>query len=396
MSKKRLLIIIGLVVLSATTGYWIYHLKIQKAKEAAAALTEIVQVERRDLSETVEGDGEVVFSKNGGIYPAYAATVQKIYCQAGSKVKKGDLLMVLTSDTLKSDWVDTEYDYKKAKINLELARKELERQETLFKAQATTVDDLESAQNTVDLDRAALNQANSKLQLITQTTDKANYIGGDHRTILIRAPFNGEVAWVEVRPGQTVSAIGSNSNDSSSENLLLYLVAENSLEVEATVDETDINQVKPGQTAKVILNDTDQTELTGTVTQVGAYGTDDSGVIVFPVRIRLDGVKVALRPQMTADISIYITSKRDVLAIPSAATLNIRGKTMVNKVAGKRTELTEVELGVKNATYVEVLAGLAEGDRIMVEQSATQTQDSQNTRSDKKSQMMGGPGGPPM
>lgn len=396
MSKR--MVVIGLVlIIAVVTGFYLYHRKIQKQQASMALRDEIVRVERKDLSETVDGDGDVVFSKNGGIYPAYKATVQKINCQAGDKVKKGDLLMVLTSDTLKSSLVEAEYKYQTAKLNLSKAQKDLERIKTLYQAQGATIDELESAQSSVDLNRVSLNEASSNLELLTQTTDEANFVGSDHRTIMIRAPFDGEVAWVQVKPGQTVSAIGSNSSDSSSNNLLLYLVAEGSLEVEATVDETDIDQVKAGQKAKVILNDVNQTELYGTVSEVGSYGTDDSGVIVFPVRIRLDQVKdVNVRPQMTADVSIYITSKSDVLAIPSGAVLDVRGKTMVKKVNGSNTELIEVELGDTNSSYVEVLSGLQEGDRIMVIQKAdTSTQNSSNSRSKQRRNMMGGMGGPP-
>lgn len=392
MSKK--MVVIGLVLMIAVSaGFYLYRQKLQKQQASSALQNEIVRVERRDLSEIVSGDGAVVFSKNGGIYPAYKATVQKILCQAGAKVKKGDLLMVLTSDALKSSWVEAEHKYQTAKLNLAQAQKELERQKTLYKVQGTTIDELETAQNNVDLYRISLSEAHSNLELLTETTDEANFVGSDHRTIMIRAPFDGEVAWVEVKVGQTVSAIGSNSSDSSSNNLLLYLVAEGSLEVEATVDETDIDQVKAGQKAKVTLNDLNQTELYGTVTEVGSYGTEDAGVIVFPVKIQLDQVRdVIIRPQMTADVAIYITSKPNTLAIPSSAVLKLRGKTMVKKVTGPKAELVEVELGQANASYAEVLSGLAEGDRILVIPKDAQTTPPSSNRRPRPGRIrIGGP-----
>lgn len=396
MLKK--MVVIGLALMIAVSaGFYLYRQKLQKQQASLALQNEIVRVERRDLSEIVAGDGKVVFSKNGGIYPAYKATVQKILCQAGAKVKKGDLLMVLTSDTLRSSWVEAEHKYQTAKLNLARAEKELERQKTLFKVQGTTIDELETAQNNVELNRVSLSEASSNLELLTETTDEANFVGSDHRTIMIRAPFDGEVAWVEVRVGQTVSAIGSNSSDSSSNNLLLYLVAEGSLEVEATVDETDIDQVKAGQKAKVTLNDLNQTELYGTITEVGSYGTEDAGVIVFPVKIRLDQVRdVIIRPQMTADVAIYITSKPNALAIPSSAVLKLRGKTMVKKVTGPKAELVEVELGEANASYAEVLSGLEESDPIIANpKAAPATRKNANGQSKQERNMRRGPGLPP-
>ena len=391
MSKK--LVVIGLIIiLAVTAGIYLHRRELQKGKNSMADRNQIILVERRDLSETVDGDGVVVFTKNGGIFPAYKATVQQIHCQAGDKVKKGDLLMVLTSDALQSSWVEAEHRHQTARLNLSLAENALERQKKLYEIQGTTLDELEKAQNAVALNRVSLREAVSNLELLTQTTDEANFIGDDHRTIMIRAPFNGEVAWVEVKLGQIVSAIGSSSSDSSSNNLLLYLVAEDSLEVEATVDETDIDLVKMGQKAKVILNDTNQTEVYGVVAEVGSYGSNDSGVIVFPVKIRLDKAGVTVRPQMTADVSVYITSKPDVIAIPTEAVLNIRGKTMVRKVAGAGSELTEVELGVAGALYVEVLSGLKDGDRILVIPKDDQTTPTRSNRQSRPGRIrIGGP-----
>ena len=391
MSKK--LVVIGLIIiLAVTAGIYLHRRELQKGKDSMADRKQIILVERRDLSETVDGDGVVVFTKNGGIFPAYKATVQQIHCQAGDKVKKGDLLMVLTSDALQSSWVEAEHRYQTAQLNLSLAENALERQKKLYEIQGTTLDELEKAQNAVALNRVSLREAVSKLELLTQTTDEANFIGEDHRTIMIRAPFNGEVAWVEAKLGQIVSAIGSSSSDSSSNNLLLYLVAEDSLEVEATVDETDIDLVKPGQNTKVILNDTNQTEVYGVVTEVGSYGNDDSGVIVFPVKIRLAKAGVRVRPQMTADVSIYITFKPNVIAIPKEAVLNIRGKTMVRKAAGAGSELTEVELGVASASYVEVLSGLKDGDRILVVPKDNQTTPAKSNRQSRPGRIrIGGP-----
>lgn len=390
MSKK--LVVIGLIIiLAVTAGIYLHRRELQKGKDSMADRKQIILVERRDLSETVDGDGVVVFTKNGGIFPAYKATVQQIHCQAGDKVKKGDLLMVLTSDALQSSWVEAEHRYQTAQLNLSLAENALERQKKLYEIQGTTLDELEKAQNAVALNRVSLREALSNLELLTQTTDEANFIGDDHRTILIRAPFDGEVAWVEVKLGQIVSAIGSSSSDSSSNNLLLYLVAEDSLEVEATVDETDIDLVKVGQKAKVILNDANQTEVYGVVTEVGSYGADDSGVIVFPVKIRLNKAGVTVRPQMTADVSIYITFKPDVIAIPKEAVQKIGGKAMVRKVVGADSELTEVELGVAGASFVEVRSGLAEGDRILVSEPATPNRNNSTTQRRPRQIIMGGP-----
>ncbi|MGE5577382.1 MAG: efflux RND transporter periplasmic adaptor subunit [Syntrophothermus sp.] len=358
MSKKVMVGISLMVVTGLVVGLWVWTSAGRNQKTATDAAAVAVPVELRDMSEKIEATGTVASSQNGDIYPAYEATVQRIIHQAGETVKKGDLLMVLDSSTLTEQWATAESNVTKAKLNLSQAEDELEQVQILFKAQGATVDEVDSAQKQVALYREELNLAQVSLDGLREKPDGANFFSPGQHKLEIRAPFDGEVAWVNVKPGDKVTT----------QTLLLNLVAHRAMEITVSVDESEIGQVKPGQRASVALNDADQTEVPGVVSRVGRTGAEESGVVVFPVTIRVDQgrAQARLRPGMSADVTIYASSTGKVLAIPTSAVIDRQGQTLVRLWDPTEPKFVPVILGVRNGSFVEVRSGLKEGDRVML------------------------------
>lgn len=357
MAKKVLVALAILVVTAGVAGgVWWWNSANQKRQAQTAALAWTVVVEKRDLSETIDGTGTVALGRNGDLYPAYEATVQQINCRVGEKVKKGAVLMVLEAPTLREQWAEAEANVNKARVNLAQAEKELTRVKELFDAQGATVDEVEAAQKQVDLYREELKLAEFKLNELQGRLNEANYLSSDHRQLWIRAPFDGEIAWVNVKPGDKVTT----------QTLLLSLADLRTLEIEISVDESEIGQVKPGQKAVIFLNDTKETKLNGVVSRVGKVGREESGVVVFPVVIQIERGSGQLRPGMSADVTIYASTTGEVLAIPADAVVEREGQAFVRLWASPQPKWVPVKLGVRSGSYVEVVEGLKEGDRVVV------------------------------
>lgn len=386
MSKKWILGISLVVLAGVVAGWWMFRTTRFKAANSLNEQYDIITPELRDLSEKVDATGTVTLNRNGDIYPAYTACVLQVNCQPGQRVKKGEILMVLESTALKTEWVTAENSVRKAEVNLVKAQKDLERVKLLYEAQGATIDDVETAKQQVDLYREDLKLAQFSLEQLRKEPDGANFLAADHQKLWIKAPFDGVISKVDAKPGAKVDT----------DTLLLNIVADDAVEIVADVDESQINQIKVGQTASVILNDNDETEISGTVTAIGKTGSEDSGVIVFPVTIQLSRTD-KINSGMSADITIYITSRQDVLSIPVNAVVKKRGRNLVNVLRGKTVERVEVELGIVHEGYVEVLGGVRPNDRILV--AKTQVKESKNADSQRTNQnpLMGaGPmGGPP-
>lgn len=361
-AKKAVLLVLALLILAgAGWGIWRWYSSSQNRQSQAEALSWTVAVERRDLSETIEATGRVVSPQSGDLYPAYEAIVRQVNRHPGERVRKGEVLMVLDAPSLKEQWVEAEANVNKARLTLIQAQKELERLQKLFEAQGATVDEVESAQKQVDSSREELNLAQFKLNELRAKSDGVNQISADRRYLWICAPFDGEVAWVNVKPGEKVTP----------QTLLLTLVSHRPLEIEASVDESEIGRVKPGQKVAIFLNDADETRASGVVVRVGKVGKEESGVVLFPIAIQVERAAAKLRPGMSADVTIYLSSTGEVLAIPVNAVIEREGRAMVRLWTPSGLTWTPVQLGVRNGSYVEVVSGLREGDRVVVRRTRT-------------------------
>jgi HlyD family secretion protein len=354
--KKGLIITIAIIIITLLTGFYFVNQKGQPKQTDADALYDFSTVQRMDLSEKVDVTGNAMLSQNTDLYPAYEATVQKIYSKAGDLVKKGALLMVLDSPLMEDTWTQANSNLQQAQINLSAAQKDLDRCKILLEAQGATQAEVETAQSKVDLYQEQLNLARFKVDQMNQQPDNANFIDSAHQNLLIRAPLDGEVAWISARPGDKVLT----------QTLLLTMTANNSLEIEAQVDESEIKLVQPGQPVNISSNDQNQTQLTGVVTEVGNIGTDVSGVVNFPIRVKAATASRILKPGMTVDLTIMVESHPNVLSVPSGAVVERRGRTMVAVKKKEGVVFTRVEVGVKSGSNTEITSGLQAGDTIAI------------------------------
>ncbi len=177
------------------------------------------------------------------------------------------------------------------------------------------------------------------------------------------APFSGTVTAVGVKAGDLVSS-GTN---------VVTLADLTKLEVVATVDETEISQVKVGQTASITFDAVSGARFTGRVVQVPLVGQLVQNVVSYDVVLSMEGTGGgALLPGMTANVTIIVGQKQNVLLLPVLAIAQEdTGDVVTLEDTG---ETTPVEVGLSNGTYVEIVRGLNEGDRVVVAYSASSTE----------------------
>lgn len=126
------------------------------------------------------------------------------------------------------------------------------------------------------------------------------------------------------------------------------------------IDEMYINDIQVGQKAEAYIQGDENTVYTGSVDKISDSGTEKNGVTYYTVRIYLDNQE-NLMEAMNMDVKIIIQSKDNVMKIPVSA---IQG----NKVKisdGKKEVEKEVEIGIKNKKYVEIVSGLSKDDQII-------------------------------
>jgi HlyD family secretion protein len=201
------------------------------------------------------------------------------------------------------------------------------------------------------------------------------------------APFDG-----------TVIAVGAEVGDLVSSNTAVVTLADlSSLQVLAVVDETDISQVQVGQQAQITFDAFPGRKFQGKVLEVPLEAKLVQNVVSYDVPVSLEGANsVALKPGMTANVKIVVGQRQNALLLPVLAIQQGEDGNVVlvqDSTTGK-TVATPVEVGLSDGTYVEIVRGLNEGDRVAVQYSAT----TQQTGRFPGFAMMGGgrpPGGEP-
>jgi multidrug efflux pump subunit AcrA (membrane-fusion protein) len=171
--------------------------------------------------------------------------------------------------------------------------------------------------------------------------------------------------------GSSVISVGS---PISSGGTLFTVTDASSLSVAAQVDETDVLTVKPGVVARIQLNAVPGATYTGTVTAIDPGATTSSqGGVTYTVRLSLgsgtlsDGAAAPEPlPGMSAIANLDVLTARDALSVPSAALVTDGDTTSVWLVSGGVAHKRAIRLGAQGDIAVQVLSGLAAGNRIVV------------------------------
>ena len=134
--------------------------------------------------------------------------------------------------------------------------------------------------------------------------------------------------------------------------------------ITATVDESDIGEVRVGQAARITVASFPDRVFGGEVVRIATKGVNVSNVVTFEVKVEvLDEHKDLLRPEMTGSVTIVHAEKVGVLVLPTTAVVRKGGKAVVTLVDG---QVRDVQVGLEGSEMVEVVSGVEEGEQVRV------------------------------
>lgn len=223
------------------------------------------------------------------------------------------------------------------------------------------------------------NLSDAQLSLSDAITE-LNDIKSDSSFYTITSPIDGIVTSVSISEGDYVR----------SESTIAKVVNNYEIKFEIDVDELDILDLKVGQNAKVTIDairETTVTPLEGMVSEIALEGTTMSSVTSYPVTISLTG-NDDIKMGMNCSAKIIIKSAENVLMVPVEAITSRKGKYYVTL---ENNETKEVEVGIYNEDYIEIVSGLTEGEKVIL--PSTVASSNRNTEKQGKNQMGGFNGG---
>ncbi|HVT98784.1 MAG TPA: efflux RND transporter periplasmic adaptor subunit [Acidobacteriaceae bacterium] len=454
--KYLMIFVLILVLAGVGGGLWYNHMKAANANPLADLST--AKVDRGDLRLSVATNGVVASNKDVDIKVRASGEIIKLPVDISQEVKKGELLMELdTKDQeppLKEAQAQVDSDkahVKSAQLNADLSAMQLKtetirananlasakaqladanskagRTEALYQKQLASKEDLETAQTTAaqmaaneqlceaavaELDQqkvtvdmrkqdivtaqAALDQDQARLDLEQQAMDYTK----------VYSPIDGTVSDLTVQIGNIVQSSISNVSGGTA---VMTISDLSHIFVMASVDESDVGQVRLDQPVRITSDSYPGVEFTGKVVRIATKGVNTSNVVTFEVKIEVTSPnKRLLKPVMTTNVEIIAAERDNVLMIPmlaftrkksdssqqdasempatsSAATQQAEGAD-AGATGGRRRsagrpqegtvtvvrddgtqEVRNVVVGMNDRASYEVISGLSEGETVLL------------------------------
>ncbi len=353
-----------------------------KTKQAPLAT---LPINRGDMRQVVTATGEIMPVNTVSVGSQVSGTIEKLYVDYNSKVKKGDVLLEIEPSVLQASVDEAKASLVSAISQRNYAKSEYQRNKTLYNEGFISRAEMEQSQTTYEQAEQSVNRMQSQYDRAVTNLGYAT----------IKSPVDGTVISREVDVGQTVAASFQTPD--------LFKIAEDlsQMQIETSVSEADIGVIKEGQTVTFTVDAYPDQTFDGVVRQIRLSPTTTSNVVVYTVVIDVDNSDLRLMPGMTAFVTIVVSEKKDVWSVQNAALIlrkfddiidNAGDATPSDHVAILRDDkvlLVPYTKGLVTATETEIISDeIQDGDRIVVGRTGQKNTNTTTTR------MHGGPGGP--
>ena len=346
-------------------------------------------INRGDLRYVVTATGEIQPVNTVSVGSQVSGTIDALYVDYNSKVKKGDLLLTIEPSVLQASVDEAKASLDSAISQRNYAKSEYERNKTLYKDDFIARAELEQSQTSYEQAEQSVKRAQSQYDRAVTNLGYAT----------ITSPVDGTVISRKVDKGQTVAASFQTPD--------LFEIAEDltRMQIETSVSEADIGVISEGQKVTFTVDAYPTQNFEGVVRQIRLSPTTTSNVVVYTVVIDVDNSDMRLLPGMTAFVTIIVSEKNDIWKAQNAALL-LRSFDGIVDDAGDATPKTHLaiqrennvklipyEKGLVTATETEIISDdIVAGDRIIVGKTGQSSTKSGNGGGNRRGGM-GGPGG---
>jgi len=295
---KRLILPLSAVVVLAIITFFVFFRGTTKPYEFR-----FDKVTQGDITMAVTATGTISAVITVEVGTQVSGIVQKLYADFNSMVKEGQVIAQIDPTFLQQSVRDASASLERAKAQAADAERVYHRTKALFEKNLESQVNYDAALTQYESSKASLTQAEASL-------DRAK-INLAYATIY--APINGVVIDRKVNVGQTVAASFSSPT--------LYTIANDlhKMQVQATVDESDIGRVSIGQEASFTVDAYPDERFVGTVSQIRLAPVSIQNVVNYTVVIDVDNSQLKLMPGMTATVRIMVGSSTNVLRVPNLA-----------------------------------------------------------------------------
>jgi membrane fusion protein (multidrug efflux system) len=274
------------------------------------------------------------------LYAKVSGYLKTLSVDKGDAVKEGQLLAEIEVPELSADEAQFKAEMEVSRTNYE--RMAAARQKAPDLVIPQTVDDL----------RGQSEVAQAKFQRIETLLQYSRIV----------APFSSTITARFVDPGAFIPAATSGSTPQSA--ALLTLMDFSSVRVQVFVPEAEVPFIKNGVPARVTVEELPGRTFSSSVTRFAQ--ALDQGTKTMLTEIEIQNPTGQLRPGMYASVQLQVERKQNALLLPVQAVLVEKSGTSVFIVANAKAKKTAVHTGFNDGTHVEIIDGLALGQRVIL------------------------------
>jgi HlyD family secretion protein len=376
--------IAGVLVVAVAIGGYVFF----GGERQAPIRYKTALVERGTIIAVVNATGTINPVTMVQVGSQVTGMVQKLYADFNSIVKKGQIIAEIDPfpyrarrDQAAANLANAKAAVLKAKADLAQRKRELDRVQALHKQQFVSQNDVDLAQTAYEGAVAQLAVAEAAVKQAQAALEAAEL---DLAYTVIRSPIDGIVVSRLVEVGQRVNASMSIP--------VVFLIAQDltKMQVDANVSEADIGGIVEGNEATFTVDAYPGELFHGRVKQVRNAPINVQNVVTYDVVVAVENTDLRLKPGMTANISIIVARKDQVLKVPNAALRfrpprasegarlrepggrptgqdASRSKTVWKLGPNGEPEVVQIETGISDGNFTEVTGGaLNENDHVIV------------------------------
>jgi len=335
---------------------------------------------RGDIQQSVTATGTVNAVTTVLVGTQVSGTIKSLFADFNSRVKKGQLIALIDPEMFEAQVAQAKANVEKADTTLRDADRTFKRNKELFARNLVPRSDLVTAETNFDSAKSSMEQAKAAFKVADTNL----------RYTRILSPVDGVVISRNVDIGQTVAA--------SFQTPTLFTIAQDltKMQIDTNIAESDIGIVNLGQDVEFTVDAYPDTTFKGKVWQKRQAPITVQNVVTYDVVIQVDNRDLRLMPGMTANVSVIITTKHDVIRITNAAMrfrlsdrpagpgANPGGGASAGAKTGagasekkgpsvwvlekEKPKRVSIVPGISDGSHTEIVSGdLKEGDQVIVE-----------------------------
>ena len=384
MKKTKILIIL---LILGVGGYFVYD-KFFKAKdEKVEFITK--KAKKGSFSKKVDATGEIFATELIDVGAQVSGQIKKLYVKLGDQVKKGDMIASIDSSTQQNSIDNKEAQlaiYKaqleSAKVALNIAKTQFDRENALFSKNATSKQEFESAKNTYSANSAKIKELEAQIKQTNIELSTAKINLGYTK---ITAPRDGTVVSVQVEEGQTVNANQTTPT-------IVNIADLSHVKMKMQIAEGDITKIKVGTPVEYSILSEPTKKFQTTVSSIdpglttlsdGSYGSSSSSkssyssssssssAVYYYAQSIVDNKDGILRIGMTTQNELLIANVEDAIIVPSIGIKKDENGTFVYVLKDGKPVKTAVKTGIKDNLDTQIISGINEGDEIITSQGSS-------------------------